>query len=99
MRLRNRLKLVQQPCSNPSKAPEMLRKRSTQKCGYLREFCKLQKAPANYLTAFTRQRSLVRNQHRPLLKSVVLQAKPRSSAKVGVPPSTLLTTVGTPTGE
>ena len=60
------LKFVQQPCSNPGKSPEMLRKATKHKSGYLREFCKFQKAPANRRTAFTRQRSLVRNQHRPL---------------------------------
>jgi hypothetical protein len=32
----------------------------------LQELCKLRKPPANYYTAFTRQRSLVRTQHRPL---------------------------------
>jgi hypothetical protein len=63
----------------------------------LQVFCDLEKPPADRRTTFTRQRSLVRNQHRPLRKSAVLQAKPRSSVKVGVPPSTLLTTVGIPT--
>ena len=33
----------------------------------------LQKPPANYHTAFTRQRSLVRSQHRPLDKSLYLR--------------------------
>ncbi len=65
MRLRNRPNLVQQPCSNPGKSPEMLRKELTQEYGYLREFCNLQKPTADYRAAFTRQRSLVRNQHRP----------------------------------
>jgi hypothetical protein len=37
-----------------------------QKYVNLQEFCKLQTPPANCYTAFTRQRSLVRNQHRPL---------------------------------
>jgi hypothetical protein len=66
---------VQQPCSNPSKSPELLRKASTQKYGCLQVFCKFQKSPANYLAAFTRQRSLVRTQHRPLSKIAVLQVK------------------------
>ncbi len=73
MRLRNRLNLVQQPCSNPGESLEMLRKELTQEYGYLRAFCKLQKRLANHRTAFTRQRSLVRNQHRPLRKSDNLQ--------------------------
>src|SRR4028118_281685 len=69
------LKCVQQLCSNPGKSPEMLGKATTYKYGYLQEFCKLQEAPANHRAAFTRQRSLVRNQHRPLRKYVDLQAK------------------------
>jgi hypothetical protein len=60
---------VQQPCSNPSKSPELLRKASTQKYGCLQGFYKLQKPSENYRAfAFTRQRSLVRTQHRPLKK-------------------------------
>jgi len=35
---------------------------------YLQEFCKLQKPLENHRTAFTRQRSLVRTQHRPHAK-------------------------------
>jgi hypothetical protein len=42
---------------------------------HLQEFCKLQKSAANYLSAFTRQRSLVRTQHRPHQKSSDLQGK------------------------
>jgi hypothetical protein len=64
---------VQQPCSNPSKTPEMLRKAQGKESVHLQAFCKLQKSPANYHTAVTRQRSLVRSQHRPLRKSDVLQ--------------------------
>ena len=70
------LRLVQQPCSNPSKSPENQRKARSQEKRYLQGFCKLQKPPANHRAAFTRQRSLVRNQHRPLLKRVPLQVKP-----------------------
>jgi hypothetical protein len=66
---------VQQPCSNPSKSPEMPRNALVQKYGYLQEFCTLEKSLANYHTAFTRQRSLVRTQHRPLLESAVLRVK------------------------
>jgi hypothetical protein len=66
---------VQQPCINPSKSPEMLRKVPKQKYDDLQVFCKLQNSPANYRAAFTRQRSLVRTQHRPLLKYVVLQVE------------------------
>jgi hypothetical protein len=58
--------LVQQPCSNPSKCTDMLGKASKRKYSCLQVFCKLQKPPANYRAAFTRQRSLVRTQHRPL---------------------------------
>ena len=49
--------------------------------------------------AFTRQRSLVRNQHRPLRKSDVLQVKPRGGELIDAAPSTLLTTVEIPAGE
>jgi hypothetical protein len=79
-RLRNDvlLMLVHQSCSNPSKYPETLRKASWTKCLYLQAFCKLQKPPANYRTAFTRQRSLVRTQHRPLVQSAVLQEARRA---------------------
>jgi len=66
---------VQQPCSNPSESPETLRKAFTQEYVYFRVFCKLQKPPANYRTAFTRQRSLVRSLHRPLMYSADLQGK------------------------
>ena len=59
---------VQQPCSNPSKSPEMLGNSSTQKYLYLQAFCNLQKPPANYHAAFTRRRAWVRTQHRPLRK-------------------------------
>jgi len=41
----------------------------------LQRFCAAQHALANYRAAITRQWSLVRTQHRPLRKSVVLQAK------------------------
>jgi hypothetical protein len=43
------------------------------KYGYLQVFCNLQKLLANYRAAFTRQRTLVRTQHRPLSKSGSLQ--------------------------
>src|SRR5215212_10677425 len=66
---------VQQPCSNPSKYPETPGKATTQKYGYFQVLCKLQKPLENYLAAFTRQRSLVRSQHRPLAKSRFLQRK------------------------
>ena len=82
MRLSNRLNLVQQPCSNPSKSPESSGKDSTQKRGYLREFCNLQKAPANHRAAFTRQRSLVRNQHRPLVEVARITVRSKHSVSV-----------------
>ena len=80
------LPAVQQPCSNPSKSPENLGKVFSKENRYLQEFCKLQNAPANYHTAFTRQRSLVRSQHRPLTKTAVLQVKRRlTNASVRLP--------------
>jgi len=60
----------------------MHRKVSMQKYSYLREFCKLQNAPAIYRTAFTRQGSLVRSQHRPLTRYFVLQVKHGRREKV-----------------
>ena len=75
----------------------MLRKVPKQKYDSLQVFCKLRKYPANYRAAFTRQRSLVRIQHRPLRKSVVLQEKPQNPVEGDTPPSALLTTVGIPT--
>ena len=41
-----RRQCVQQPCSNPSKSPETLRKASMSKYDYLQRFCKLQKRRA-----------------------------------------------------
>jgi hypothetical protein len=66
---------VQQPCSNPSKYPEMPGNVSLQEYGNLQAFCKLQKRPANYHAAFTRQRSLVRTQHCPLKKYLQIYRK------------------------
>jgi hypothetical protein len=83
----------QHQCSNPSKSPEIPRKVPKQKYDDLQVFCKLQKSPANNRATFTRQRSLVRTQHRPLQKSAVLQVKLRRSEYVGVSASFLLTTV------
>jgi len=60
---------MQQPCSNPGKSPETMRTASTEKYGNLQGFCKFEKRVAIYHAAFTRQRSLVRNQHRPLQKA------------------------------
>jgi len=72
------LVLMQEPqhlCSNPSKSPENQSKVFSKENDHLQGFCNLQKSPAIYLTAFTRQRSLVRSQHRPLSKHLVLQVK------------------------
>jgi hypothetical protein len=72
------LVLMQEPqhlCSNPSKSPENQSKVFSKENDHLQGFCNLQKSPAIYLTAFTRQRSLVRTQHRPLSKHLVLQVK------------------------
>ena len=66
---------VQQLCSNLSETAEMLGKALTQKYDCLQEFCELQKSPANYRAAFTRQRSLVRAQHRPHSEIRALQVK------------------------
>src|SRR5215216_3873111 len=57
---------VQQPCSNPSKSPDMLRIASKQKYSNLQAFCKLQKPLAKYLAAFARRRSGVRIPSAPL---------------------------------
>src|SRR5919112_4692215 len=57
---------VQLPCSNPSK------------CLHLQTLCTLQRRPATYHTSFTRQRSLVRSQHRSLRKLLSLQVKCRT---------------------
>jgi hypothetical protein len=57
---------VQQPCSNPSECPEILGKPLSQKYRYLQPFWNYRKSLENYRTDFTRQRSLVRTQHRPL---------------------------------
>src|SRR5918997_446203 len=73
------ISFVQQLCSNPSESPEMLRKVPTQKYGDLQEFCNLQKPPAYLHTAFTRQRTLVRAQHRPLCIHLGLQGKHKRS--------------------
>jgi hypothetical protein len=47
--------------------------RQGKESAHLQAFCKLQKSLANYRAAFTRQRSLVRSQHRPLQKTAGLQ--------------------------
>src|SRR4029453_5016498 len=57
---------VQQPCSNPTKPPETLRKVLAKENCYLQQFCKLQNAPANYLAAFARWRAWVRISSSPL---------------------------------
>jgi hypothetical protein len=62
-------------CSNLGKSPEKLRKSPKQKYVDLQEFCNFQNALANHRTAFTRQRTLVRSQHRPLPRYFVLQVK------------------------
>jgi hypothetical protein len=46
----------QQPCSNPSKSPEILGNASTQKYNDLQLFCKRQKRLAKCRATFTRQR-------------------------------------------
>jgi hypothetical protein len=56
-------------CSNPSKYPDMSGNVFKAKYLYLQAFCNLQKAPKIGHAAFTRQRTLVRFQHRPLNKS------------------------------
>jgi hypothetical protein len=66
---------VQQPCSNPSKSPEMLGKVSTRKHDNLQAFCTLLKRPAKYLAACARRRSGVRIPSAPLRKMAILQVK------------------------
>ena len=50
-------KSVQQPCSNPSISPEMLRNAPTQKYSYLQAFCKPRKGPAKFRAASARRRA------------------------------------------
>ena len=50
---------------------------------HLQAFCKLQQALANCHTAFTRQRTLVRTQHRPLSSYFILQGKRKRKERVG----------------
>jgi hypothetical protein len=69
------LPAVQQPCSNPSKSPEMLGNASTQKYCHLQVFCKLQKPLAKYLAAFARRRPGVRIPSAPLWNYADLQVK------------------------
>src|SRR5215208_374998 len=57
---------VQQPCSNPSKSPEMLGKASSQKYLYLQAFCKVQKAPEISDAALAWRRSGVQVPSGPL---------------------------------
>jgi hypothetical protein len=78
------LPAVQQPCSNPSKYPEMSRNVFKAKYVYLQVFYKLQKPLENYRAAFTRQRPLVRSQHRPLAKSSVLQVYTEAQDKARI---------------
>jgi hypothetical protein len=75
MRLSNRPNLVQQPCSNPGKTPEISGKALEQKYACLQVFCKLWKAPAKYRAAFARRRSGVRIPSAPLLEYAALQVE------------------------
>jgi hypothetical protein len=68
---------VQQPCSNPSKSPERLRKTQTQKCGDFQQFCTHLKTPANLRGALAWRRTRVRVSSGPLRKGSVLQVKCR----------------------
>src|SRR5829696_4154119 len=69
----------EQTCSNRAATRVRLlkywEKSIRQKYVYLQQICNLQKPVANYHTAFTRPRTLVRTQHRPLDKSRALQRK------------------------
>ena len=67
---------VQQPCSNPSKSSETLRKAPTQKCVNFQQFCKLWKPVENYLGALAWRRSGVQVPSGPLPFSFYLQVKP-----------------------
>ena len=74
---------VQQPCSNPSRSPEMLGKASTRKSAYLQGFCKLQKPLAKYRAAFARRRSGVRSPSLALSILHQLQGKGRRTEGTG----------------
>ena len=62
-------KHVQQPCSNPSKSPEMLRKVLSSECCHLQAFCTHLKIPANLRAALAWRRSRVRVSSGPLQKT------------------------------
>ena len=66
---------VQQPCSNPSKSPEILRKVTSSECLYLQVFCTHLKTPANLRAALAWRRSGVRVPSGPRSLSVDLQVK------------------------
>jgi uncharacterized metal-binding protein len=85
--------LVQQPCSNPSKYPETLRKASTRKYSDLQVFCKLQKALEKYRAAFARRRSGVQIPSAPLLECGGLQVKSGQHGCFSVSAHPFLTTV------
>jgi hypothetical protein len=72
---------VQQPCSNPSKSPERLRKTPTQKCSDFQQFCKIWKPVETYLAALAWRRSRVRVSSGPLRESRFLQSKLTRSKK------------------
>jgi hypothetical protein len=62
---------VQQPCSNPSKSPEMPRKVLASECRRLQAFCKLWKPPENYRAALAWRRSRVRVSSGPLTEILI----------------------------
>ena len=59
---------VQQPCSNPSKSPEMPEKVPSSECCHLQAFCTHLKTPANLRAALAWRRSRVRVSSGPLRK-------------------------------
>jgi hypothetical protein len=70
-------------CSNPSKSPDRSRNASSPTYFYLQVFCKLQQASVKRRTAFTRKRTLVRSQHRPLLKVSFCRQNANARREVG----------------
>jgi hypothetical protein len=72
---------VQQPCSNPSKSPEMLRKAPSSECCHLQAFCTHLKTPANLRGALAWRRSGVQVPSGPLLFYGDLQVKREEQEK------------------
>jgi hypothetical protein len=72
---------VQQPCINPSKYPESLRKALLRECGYLQVFCNLLKCRETHQTRLLISRFQVRVLGGSLGKSLDLQVKRNGAEK------------------